>query len=829
MRDILKKLSLALVLIAAIFMITGCPQEPLDPSKHTVTVQTEFSALPLTFQVEDGDSLESIKNFPKNPSFGTYEFDGYYTEDGEKFNTNTPITADIKLYAKFKKTTTSQPDQDGNTTETTETVSADGNKETTTTKTDKDGNVIGEVKEKEDSEGNTTTTTTTSTTDEDGNTVVDVITTNGDGEVIEEHSDVKPSEDTTVEKLINSGVNACLNFNISQGISFFDAAYKLDPTDDQAKVFSALADLASISTNGGIAKFLKDHAGIQNYPATMSALINAEWLTEDSITCYITESLDWPTIVTDDPNYKGESYGTVFRGSRVEKPVEGEPIVRVRDDHVYQKKTINGKEYVFGLNDQQFKEYEDRITKGEEYSFFFGDDSSDEKEEEDSSWDYYLIDGTGDYYVRWSLMSYENGKQIIEFYKGDTFENKYNVKLCTIIPAEEESIEYTYKSTAKLPVFDSLENESWFKNITKDEAYIGKLILANVIKGNSKGLDSAVDALYDLLFESKEYKSAIAKIDAVKAPVQVPSELIDKFGLLKYYAKGADNSKVLIGKTELNLVKSLLDIYKGLFEYLQSYSLAVELGAIEKSNVFTMDWGNEDEIMKFVNFLYDNKTKIDPFLTGFLTVRDEKKMEASKATFAGIIGDLIAAYDSVIGTKDSPSIYPSMITDYAADAAVFREGATLLKEAIEKGGIFYFTMGIPKAWPTKAGEGIAFVDFGKVFKPGYFSITNLIETTVVNQKKVPVFYYDYWEKDEKGEKIYHEITKVTSVNDFKKIPVITKKYGDDEYKGYQGHVYFRHNLTKLLADITNVYQLKGKPYISMDPGEIELLYNFWYK
>ncbi|MBP5603759.1 MAG: hypothetical protein J6X78_13630 [Treponema sp.] len=826
MRDIFKKLSLALVLIAAIFMITGCPQEPLDPSKHTVTVQTAFG-ISFPIYVEDGDSLDSTPEFEKykNPSMGDYEFDGFYTEDGEKFNTSTPITKDIKLYAKFKKTTTINGD--GNTTETTETVSADGNKETTTTTTDKDGNVIGEVKEKEDSEGNTTTTTTTTTTDEDGNTVVDVITTNGDGEVIEEHSDVKPSEDTTVEKLINSGVNACLNFNISQGISFFDAAYKLDPTDDQAKVFSALADLASLSTNGEIAKFLKDYAGIQNYPATMSALINADWLTEGSITYEATDRIDWPRILSEESNKNedGYTYGTVVRASRVTEPVEGEPIVYLSDNIVNQKKTFNNKEYVFSLNDEQFLQYEDRRDNGEEHNIGYYEENK--YRDKKPSWHYYKIDGTGDYYInvfgqynnRFEFLTYD-GKWI------SNVVNKYNAKIYYLISAEEDYIEYTYNETMHLPVLDSLENENWFKNITKDEAYIAKLMLANVIKGNSKGLDSAVDALYDLLFESKEYKSAIAKIDDVKASVQVPSELIDRFGLLDYYAKGADNSKVLIGKTELNLVKSLLDIYKGVFEYLQSYSFAVDLGAIKKSNVFTMDWDNEDEAMDFVDFLYDNKAKIDPFLTGFLTVKDEKKMKASKATFAGIIGDLIAAYDSVIGTKDSPSIYPSMITDYAADAAVFREGATLLKEAIEKGGIFYFTMGIPKAWPKKAGEGIAFVDFGKVFTPGYFSITNLIETETIKGKKVPVFYYDYWEK---GEKIYHAITKVTSVDDFKKIPVITEKHGDEEYKKYQGNVYIHHNLTKLLSDITNAYQFKGAPYIDLYPEDIDLLYNFWYK
>ena len=810
MRDILKKLSLALVVLAAVFVVTGCEQEPKSPTEHTVTVKVESTSLALTFNVEDGETVESKANFPKNPTLNGYEFIGFYTPEGDEFKTNTPITKDITIIAKFKKqidenteevvsgdgskeTTTTTEDEQGNTTVVVEKENQDGTKEKTTTTTteDEEGNTTV-VTEKENKDG--TSSTTTETTDSEGNTTTTTVEKDEEGNVTNETSEVKPAEDADVEALINSGIYSIAQGKIIEGKACFEAAYKLDPNNDQAKVFSALADLASISTNGEIGKFLKDHVGIQNYPATMNALLDTSWLTEDSVSFDETGEL---CNVYEIKNETNNNWSTsVYRASRASFKGDDSSIVGNYDGNVYQKKIIDGKEYYLSL--PEVKKYEWNINGNNIYSIFESGyyDNNDDYD----NYSYYKIDGTGDYYVQtWGYV--KDVKPIELSYVGD--------------------VEYTYQTTALMPVFDTLETENWFKDITKDDAYLAKLIIANIIKGNGKGLDSAIDDLYKVMFESKEYKSAIAKIDSVKEAVQVPSSLIEMFNLTSFYGEDADNSSVKLGKTELNLVKSLLNIYKGLFEYIQSYSFALELGTLTESNVFTMDWSEEDEAKDLLDFIMKNKAKIDPIASGFLTVRSDKKMDAAKATFASVIGDLIAAYDAVVGTEENPSIYPEMVSGYAAMGAIFREGAELLKDAIENGEKFYIPMGMeeePESWPTEDGPGIAFIDMGKLFNPGQFAIDKIFDLTTINKKK-GLAIYGIFNDEEKG----YISKKIDAFEQFEKMDK-------------NSSLFYRFNIVDPIKEITNaipeqaLYKTQAEMFNGgrMSLEAAQYLFLFWF-
>ena len=139
-----------------------------------------------------------------------------------------------------------------------------------------------------------------------------------------------------------------------------------------------------------------------------------------------------------------------------------------------------------------------------------------------------------------------------------------------------------------------------------------------------------------------------------------------------------------------------------------------------------------------LNKIADRDTSIDPISNGFLSVRSEEKMADSKATFIGVIDDLIASYDSITGTK---SIYPGVISDNVKKIAVLRDAAVELKNAIKDGKEFYIPIDIvknePAAWPLASGAGVFTLDCGKLFTAGQFAIDKLIE---LDSKNKPVFY-----------------------------------------------------------------------------------------
>ena len=857
MKQVFKKLGLLVTLLTAILFVTGCPnpsstgggEKKAKTYTVNILVYDGTNITPLSFKVEEGDTLNSISGF-EDPKVSGYTFKGYFTTSGEEFKKDTAIKSDLSLTTKFEKIPVVSTSDDGKTTtteketkntdkttvSTTETVTQNADDSTTTTvviivkndetdkkisedktstTTQKDGTVTAQSTEKTqydaeekvtskeetattttvetDEEGNTTTvttttssstdaegktetseetvttveaedgttTTTTETTttdkegnttevvaveDEDGNVTTTTTTTDSEGNTSTEvEQSTAIPEDSTVRSLIDKGIEAVSKGKILVAKDYFDAAYELDPTSDEAKVYSALADLTEIAATPKMKKFFNDHLGVTNYPTSLSSLVSGNWLAEDRY----------------DMEAKGEIYGYVYtpvtepnqgwdylyrvnihsRAKTIKDETETEivPEGTVRANVIRLKKiTYEGQDYwvepyeanVFNKNMAGYTySLADGIVVGKSMS----DYSSSNRE-------YYVIpDDNGEY---WAWLPYSSA--------GDATPYSQNYD-------KSGRIQYTYTQTILLPKFKGFAEDSWFTTEVNSSMTLGMFVVANILEANSNGLNAAIDDLYDALFNCDEYTDAINRIDSIKNPVALPASVVQAFELEEMLGEG---ETFKIGAPELKLIKSALNVFKGVFEYVQSYNLNTDLSFLKTDWLKFMtgdigEWFGEN----FASYNAD----IDPIANNFLEARSDgaAKMAQAKETFIGVIDDLIAAYDDIV--KEG-SIYPAAISGMLSEYSILKDAATKLKAAIQ--GEYKGLFGIPKSgeglteWPVPEtvyyGQNQDFMlilDLGKIFTPGYFGLANMFElTTNAAGKKVPkILKYGTYEEMTKAD------------------------------------------------------------------------------
>ena len=857
MKQNFKKLGLLLTLLTAIFFVTGCPnptstgggEKKAKTYTVNILVYDGTTITPLSFKVEEGDTLNSISGF-KDPTADGWTFKGYFTTSGEEFKKDTAIKSDLSLTTKFEKILDVSKSDDGKTTtteketkntdkttvSTTETVTEHDDDSTTTTvviivkndetdkkisedetstTTQKDGTVTASssktiqydeeerVTSKEetattttvetDEEGNTTTVTTTTTSstdaegktetseetvttveaedgttttttettttdkegnttevvaveDEDGNVTTTTTTTDSEGNTSTEvEQSTAIPEDSTVRSLIDKGIEAVSKGKILVAKDYFDAAYELDPTSDEAKVYSALADLTEIAATPKMKKFFNDHLGVTNYPTSLSSLVSGNWLAEDSyemeakgsfygeVYTPVTEpqqNMNYYYRVNVDRRIKGIKYDD--QGNEV-KP---EGSIRVSWVERLEKITYEGQDYwVEPYEANEFNKdmagytysLADGIGVGKSMSGYSSND-----------FDYYVIpDDDGKY---WAMLPYSSA--------GDAtpYSQNYN---------KSGSIQYTYTQTILLPKFKGFAEDSWFTTEVNSSMTLGMFVVANILEANSNGLNAAIDDLYDALFNCDEYTDAINRIDSIKNPVALSASVVQAFELEEMLGEG---EIFKIGAPELKLIKSALNVFKGVFEYVQSYNLNTDLSFLKTDWLKFMtgdigEWFGE-------NFASYN-AKIDPIANNFLGARSDgaTKMAQAKATFIGVIDDLIAAYDDIV---KEDSIYPAAITGMLSEYSILKDAATKLKAAIQ--GEYNGLFGIPKSgeglteWPVPTSIYIDsdysfIIDLGKIFTPGYFGLANMFDlTTNAAGKKVPkILKYGTYEEMTKAD------------------------------------------------------------------------------
>ncbi|WP_296666621.1 hypothetical protein, partial [Treponema sp. UBA785] len=537
------------------------------------------------------------------------------------------------------KDTSTVTNEDGSVT-TTE-VMSDGSTVTTTVKKDENGNVVETVKVTETADGKVTT----ETTDASGQTTTSTSTKD-------------------YSKYIEEGITAVENAKFDLAITKFNQAYTIE-ANDETRVYSALASLASISTKQATADFVKKHLGITNYPATMNALFSPDWLEATEYIKY--EDENW---ISGYANFNKSNSGYYYKATIT--PASEYSSNTVSYWNIYKKATIEGTTFYPSLGNLAYYE---KDTKGSSsYSQYYT----------------YTLDENGEYYVYIGNLSDESLASY-QSYSSSSW----------------DGVDYTYYKKAMFP---TLSVPEWFKN-SKFSNYFGELLLANILNGNSNGLNDALDDLYNVLFSS-EYEDACKKIDAVTGSVKIPSRVIEDFGLTEIVG----DTSVKLGKAELALIKTSFNILKSTVEYAQSYNLNSDLSFLK------FDWADKDAAMKVFEKYLQYDASIDPLANGFMSQRSTEKMAASKEHFASAVSDLIAAYDDILANAADYG-YPTALTDVLNEYKVLREGAVQLQAAITDGGKFYIpeTDGLPASWPA---SGSLYIDIGKLFDASNFALKN---------------------------------------------------------------------------------------------------------
>ena len=578
------------------------------------------------------------------------------------------------------KDTSTVTNEDGSVT-TTE-VMSDGSTVTTTVKKDENGKVTETVKVTETADGKVTT----ETTDASGKTTTTTSTKD-------------------YSKYIEEGITAVENAKFDLAITKFNQAYTIE-ANDETRVYSALASLASISTKQATADFVKKHLGITNYPATMNALFSPDWLEATEYIKY--EDENW---ISGYANFNKSNSGYYYKATIT--PASEYSSNTVSYWNIYKKATIEGTTFYPSLGNLAYYE---KDTKGSSsYSQYYT----------------YTLDENGEYYVYIGNLSDESLASY-QSYSSSSW----------------DGVDYTYYKKAMFP---TLSVPEWFKN-SKFSNYFGELLLANILNGNTKGLNDALDDLYNVLFSS-EYEDACKKIDAVTGSVKIPSRVIEDFGLTEIVG----DTSVKLGKAELALIKTSFNILKATVEYAQSYNLNSDLSFLK------FDWADKDAAMKVFEKYLQYDASIDPLANGFMSQRSTEKMAASKEHFASAVSDLIAAYDDILANAADYG-YPTALTDVLNEYKVLREGAVQLQAAIADGGKFYIpeTDDLPASWPA---SGSLYIDIGKLFDASNFALKNFIGNTdgmadvcLLEEKYDPETYDEYFKatnklKNDSGETI----------------------------------------------------------------------------
>lgn len=873
-----KKLGLLLTLLTALLFITACPGPNTNSDKgsgsgtdgqvlseYTVTISTmEGNQIKeKEYRVKAAEGLNTISGLT-DPTLEGYDFLGYFTEKGTKFEKTYPIQTNLRLFARFEKKAEQTTSDDGKTTTTqSELTNADNTTSTKTeTTTQNDDNsttkrvtiVTKDENDKKVSEENTTTTTyengestssstithydedekpvstvevetkvivdedgntkevtTTTETDSQGNTSSETQTTvtNEDGESETTTTQTDPegnttvivSPNTSVHTLIESGIGCLAGKipNIDSAQAYFNRAYEQYPDDNEAKVYSALADITSITTNSKIKQFFEDHLGIKNYPSTPNALISGRWFMEgeykstrqDDFEGYIVTQVDAPK----EDEWYWYKVKPFYGDGKDDSDQEG-PIPVQTQYYDYKTITVNSKTYYV---DYSTKAIVEENLEGYSIPMFGGVGVKGYNSSSPYSYEYVIADDKGYYWAE--LPAFKAGNA-----------TPYNFKYAYV--------EYDYPVTILGPVFKELENQAWFTIPKSRWDYAMFLMVANLVHGNINGLDPVIDDLYAALFDSDEYKNAARKINAINGPVLLPDEVVAAYGLEEYFGE----NDVTVGATELKLIKSALDVFKGLFEYLQCYSFSTNLSFLEtdwtmfmsevqKSGKSSREAAEEDDegmppAMEYVfNLISAYNEDIDPIANGFLSVRNSSKMNDCKATFIGVLDSLIASYDSITGTSSN---YPAAVGEYLKTYSILRKAAAELKTAIQNGGKFYIPMDKeqPKAWPIAEGLNTLTLDCRKLFNPGQFALSNLIEL----EDGKPVVYAD--------------MTAASKITSTQALLDLMKQAGEDEGPGL---VYFKNKISNALYEVLNIPDLKqGREYIEVPAVAALFVYNFYY-
>ena len=551
------------------------------------------------------------------------------------------------------------------------------------------------------------------------------------------------------KNLLNEGIDLLLAQKYDEGVAKIKEAYNKEQ-NDETKLYYALSEIATISTDSSVSNIMKNNFGVKNYPSTLNALINGEWLKE----------------------YKRGVYEDVYTVS--EAPA----------DETYYCVKVSG----------------DRCDWNSDGEKCYIQALLDEDNEWISCWAADLN------YVK-NVRLDETGKYLVYVYSLPE-----NVR--AQIPDSTKKYEYSYENekrvlldsdSTKFPDFNVpewLEKSNRYKESlvksTQTSATTALLLLGNLVDCNPNGANGLIDnilKIFDRKFENA--KKLAASIS--EGNVLVPSKVISALGLEEVLG----DSSVYVGKAELNVLISSMQILKGTFQWLSSYDLSANIASAKD-----FFGENPDELGFFRKLANTNSLK----------VRNAGAMETSKKTFIEAIEILENSYNYLVSSASS---YPQAAKDEVARYGnVVLAAAEDLNKCLKNGGIFYIPNENPFEtlnWNASSSGNSFGIDMGKLFTAGYFS--DIFERDGSDLKIDCVVDYCYKKGSEEKEGTFNlEITSDMKTSDVIEEAVENKMrelVGDDySWMEYDARIGLKIN-SKLLGALLPGLDFEGFSMIPM--------------
>lgn len=484
------------------------------------------------------------------------------------------------------------------------------------------------------------------------------------------------------KRLLNEGIDLLLDGNYDEGVEKIRTAYNKEK-NDETKMYYALAELATISTDKSVSNILKNNFGITTYPSTLNALINGDWLKDYA-------EADWTDIYTlQDAENSYYDWDVFYK-------VSGTECSKYDDDCKVAVSCVL-----------------DEDNEWSEAYFYYG-------------YDFYIKDVKFD----------ENGKYLIcKGYMPEAMKAK--------IPDSAKKYDINWEKEKKIAVFNKFEKAPSFKLpdwLNNSELYketliksaqttysIQILLLGNLIHCNPNGANELVDNILTVFNEKFENAKKITASMSENS-VLIPSKVISALCL----DEALGDYSVRVGKAELNVLISSLQILKATFQWLSSYDLSANISSLK---VLFNDNQNNLELIRKIG---TEKS---------LSVRNENAMAASKQTFIESIEILNNSYEYLVS---SASEYPQVAKDEVKRYGNFIcTAANKLKTCINDGSIFYIPAENPfetLEWNATESNSTFGIDMGKLFTPGYFS--NIFEKSGSELKLICKVEYEYWDGED---------------------------------------------------------------------------------
>lgn len=556
------------------------------------------------------------------------------------------------------------------------------------------------------------------------------------------------------KNLLNEGIDLLLAQRYDEGVTKIKEAYNKEQ-NDETKLYYALSEIATISTDSSVSSIMKNNFGVKNYPSKLNALINGEWLKE----------------------YKRGFYEDVYTLSEVSK------------DEIYYSSNcvkVSGDRCDWNSDGEECW-IEALLDEDNEWISCYRSDFHCVKNVK--------LDENGKYLVYKNSLPQDVREQITDSTK------KYR---CSYDHRKRVLSDY---DSSKFPEFNVPEwlknsdryNESLIKS-TQTSATTSLLLWGNLVECNPNGANELIDNILKI-FDGKFENAKKLAASISEGNVIVPSKVISALGLEEVLG----DSSVYVGKAELNVLISSMQILKGTFQWLSSYDLSANIASAKDFFGETPDeWGF---FRKLAN-------------TNSLKIRNAGAMETSKKTFIEAIEILENSYKYLVSSASS---YPQAAKDEVARYGnVVLAAAEDLNKCLKNGGIFYIPNENPfetLQWKASSSGNSFGIDMGKLFTAGYFS--GIFERDGSDLKidcVVDYYYYKSGWTEEKEGTFNFKITSDMKTSDVIEEAVENKMrelVGDDySWMEYDARIGLKIN-SKLLGDLLPGLDFEGVSMIPM--------------